>query len=579
MEKTVGKFIIFFLLGCTLSLQASNQSIVLSIVDMNDKPIQQVMVHSRFILKVTLHNIEGQYTIPSIPGIDQFVYSSAGSNSNSFISNGISVTKNTYKYIMQSDTQGLYSIGPVSCTDRFGNVIRSNNLTISVGREMILEDIKTSQEKYQITAAFDKKTVYIGEKVALKISFFDYNSVDQYSLQLPEFENLIIGQGSKEVKNYEINNQKVIETQWIIDCYPKEIGTLVQDGISVRFLDFSAQNSNPFARFGFMMNMQQELVAHPIPLEVLALPDVQGFQGVTAVGQFLTSEISLNVNSVEMGKGIILSYDIFGDGNFDMINSLELVVPEGFTSYDSGSATINKQKNKKHFEYVVQAQVPGQYTIPSQKFSYFDPIAQQYKTIQSNEIEISILPNSHVSGSNQSYDTIIDIDNDFEVNEQDEINNYELLLEQSSSQARQIIIPLSWYRIFLYCLYILFMSLVMYRHAYKYLIQNKKLRHFIIFFQANRLCRIAEKNGDVRSLHTIFINLFVHLGVGTVGSIHDVAIENFLKNKGFSAGEVTQWRVFYNKLLHVTFFTQDNKKHIVLYKDAFAWIDKIKEVA
>jgi len=580
MEKIVGKCITIILLLSSY-VYASQSSIGLSLLDMDGKPIEQVMVQSQFILQVSLNNVNMKDDISYISGMDAFAYSSAGRYSNVFMNNGTTIRKNVYKFVMRADNKGVYKIGPLVYSDKSGVTITSNVLSIKVADEVISSKSIDQIDKYMITMQLDKKVVYVGEKVTLQIDFLDYRSVEQLSLLFPDFNNIFtIDIQSQPTKNIQQDNgHEYKHFQWFVHLYPTVKGFSVFDNIQVRFLDPELEQNifgrNFFGLMGSMMNMEQKLRASPIGLQVLELPQVQGFENVTAVGQFSKIEVSVDKNEVQQGQGIVLTAKIFGDGNFEKIESLSLSLPQGLVFYDSGVSKIDNNRTYKHFEFIIQAQESGNFHIPAQQFHYFNPETRQYQTIQSNPLDIIITENpitEQLKDQNILTDDILD-------NDQKIINDYMVIDQENfKTQKMLIMIPLVWYTTLFNVLYYIFLLMFFYRYFIKkYILSYAKIRYFILFFQAKRACKIAEKNRNVAALYSIFMNIFVHLHVGSFGSIQDAMIEQFLKNKNFSDDVIVQWKLFNQKILQASFaqkFLQDDR---TLFKEAFMWLALLKE--
>ena len=581
MEKMAGRFqmlSVIFLLFLSSIVQASGPSIVLSISDMDRKPIQQAMVQSKFMLQVSINNFNPSSDISYIPGMDPFRYVSMGAESNSYSYNGRMITKIIYKFMMRADQKGVYKVGPLALTDSSGRSIESNILSISVGDDLVSLQQNSQAEKYMIETKLDKKSVYVGEKVILQVDFLDRTYIDQYSLLLPEFENIIVTnpQQKQRVTIQHTNGQEYADTQWTLDVYPTVKGLSIFENIKIRFVNQDDSN-NIFGRF-FGMYAEQELRARPIGLQVLELPVVSGFENITAVGQFSKLELSVNKNSVEQGQGIVLTADIFGDGNFEMIESLSLSLPENLVSYDSDTPKMDTRRTRKHFEYIIQAQSVGQYQIPAQQFKYFDPADRQYKILQSNPIDILIA--ADITAQQHDNQQQLDLfDEDKDTNEKT-IEDF-TVLEPNLMQTDQLsMIPLSWYTKFLQFLYFIFFLMMVYRYVIKkYLFTYDRFQHTVIFFKAKRACQLAAKHRNVIALHPLFIDLFVNLKVGSQGFIRDEMIERYLKNKNFSDETVDQWKLFYNKLLQISFAGVDRQNDEFLFQEAFTWIARLKERA
>jgi len=582
MEKKVGKFIVICALLFSSIVQAAHSSIVLSIQGMDGKPIKQAMVHSQFILQVSVNNIDVRQDISYVHGMDRFSYALADHSSNISIYNGQTISKFIYKFVMRADDKGTYSVGPLSLTDKHKRTFDSNTLSIKVDDQVIVSHNNPQAEKSIVMSSVDKKTMYVGEKVILNVDFLDSTGIDQYSLIIPDFEKLIVTDvQQKPVQSIQhANGQEYADTQWAISLYPKSIGFAIVEGFKIRYVD-SQVNNNFFGRaffaggFASLMNFEQELYIHPIGLQVLDLPKEAGFENVVAVGNFSEITITVNKNSMVQGQGLVLIAKIVGDGNFEMIESLPLLLPDGCAYYDSGSPQLDTKRTHKNFEYIIQAQAAGQYHIPAQQFHYFDPVDRQYKTIQSNSIDVVVTENPIEQKINDQQ--LLDEQSD-ENDTEHSIMDY-AILEQGSLRVKSfIVVPFLWYLRLLYFLYFILFFMMVYRYGIqKYIVENQKIRRMFIFFQAQRSCYRAMKNNDVIALYSMFMNLFIQLKVFSAGRIHHEMIEQYLKNKGFSDVLITQWKQFYHKISQASFTRYNKKNNDQLFQEALVWLQRLKE--
>lgn len=582
MEKKVGNFIVMCALLFSFCVQAAQSSIVLSIQSMDGKPIKQAMIHSQFILQVVVNNLETQQDVSFVKGMEAFSYAFAGRSSNVSMYNGQTVSKVIYKFVMRADAKGIYSVGPLSLTDKNRKTFDSNTLSIKVDDEIVSSHKNEQAEKIMVTTSIDKKMVYVGEKVTLNVNFLDSTEIDQYSFIVPDFETLIVTDvQQKPVQNIQhTNGQEYADTQWAISLYPKSIGFAIVEGFKIRYID-SQVNNNFFGRaffaggFASFMNFEQELYIHPIGLQVLELPKEPGFENVVAVGNFSEIAITVNKNSMVQGQGLVLIAKLVGDGNFEMIESLPLLLPDGCQYYDSGSPQLDTKRTHKNFEYIIQAQAAGQYHIPAQLFHYFDPVDRQYKTIQSNSIDIVVTENPIEQKMNDQQ--LLDEQSD-EKYTQHSVMDY-AILEQGSLQAKLLIaVPFLWYLRLLYFLYFILFFMMVYRYGIqKHILENQKFRRLFIFFQAKRAYNRAVKNNDAIALYSIFMNFFMQLKVFSAGRIHHEMIEQYLKNKGFSEALIEQWKQFYHKISQASFTRYHKRNNDQLFTEALMWLQRLKE--
>lgn len=114
-----------------------------------------------------------------------------------------------------------------------------------------------------------------------------------------------------------------------------------------------------------------------------------------AVGQF-SLNASLDKNQLSTDDALSLKVAITGRGNVNLLNAPPLSIPPAFEKYDP-TVTDNIEKNSnplsgsRTFQYALMPQQKGDYKLPPVEFSYFDPAAKAYKTLQSEPFEVHVI--------------------------------------------------------------------------------------------------------------------------------------------------------------------------------------------
>lgn len=566
-------------------LQSVDQSIVLSIQDMNNRPIQQAMIHSPFILQIELNNKDFiEVETPYVAGMDNFKYSPAMRHSHSSTVNGETVKKTIYRFVLKGEKKGTFTVGSVQLKDRRGKSFRSNKLLIKVDDAVVLSDL-TEVSKYFVECFINKKSMYVGEIATLHVKFLDRIYVDNPQVVLPEFQHVkIVSIEKKDTTTLEVlNGYDYAVTEWLIKFYPINQGSLLIDGIKVTFLDQRLEekmlSKGAFRRFGSMIKIAQDMYASPVALQVLGLPEQQGFQNVTAVGQFSKLEVSVNKNVTQEGQGLILSTELIGDGNFEMIAPINLRLPNGLEFYDADTVSIDKDRKSKHAEFVIQAQYPGNYHIVAQKLHYFDPVDHTYKIVQSNSIDITITENIDFKKFQNQSDQHDLCNNETDINK-DVKHNVQIddVGHESFNTRMLVMIPIAWYRLLMFGLLLILLIMMMYRYGFKeYIVTSLYWQHCIIFSRAKKACKVAAYKNNGVVLYSVFINLFIALQVSSAGAIDKVIIEKHLKYKGFSENQIVQWKSFYARLLQASFAQRDQMQNAILFQDSLKWLKLLKE--
>lgn len=166
-----------------------------------------------------------------------------------------------------------------------------------------------------------------------------------------------------------------------------------------------------FADF-FNQQLQEkkiQIVSKDMELQVLPLPTEgkpAGFSG--AIGKF---DLQVKAQPTEVGPGdpITLTMTVQGSGNFDRVEAPVLSRSEGWKSYSPSSKMTPGARvgqGSKVFEQAIVAKDMDQTIIPPLSFSFFDPEAGTYQTLQSDPIPLRVIKeenagkNEQLSGGN-----------------------------------------------------------------------------------------------------------------------------------------------------------------------------------
>src|SRR5947208_4019571 len=148
--------------------------------------------------------------------------------------------------------------------------------------------------------------------------------------------------------------------------------------------------SNPFAQFGERRDIQ--ISSDPVALEVKPLPPnaPPSFSG--AIGSFVMAT-DAKPKSLQVGDPITVTTTISGRGNFDRVNAPLLEDDRGWHKYPPSSKFKQDDEvgisGTKTFETVL-APNENKQNMPVLAFSYFDPAKEQYVTLRSEPIAITV---------------------------------------------------------------------------------------------------------------------------------------------------------------------------------------------
>src|SRR5881409_1271638 len=148
--------------------------------------------------------------------------------------------------------------------------------------------------------------------------------------------------------------------------------------------------SNPFAQLG--ERREVEIKSEPVALEVKPLPPHAPTSFSGAIGNFtMTNEAK--PKTVQVGDPITVTTTISGRGNFDRVNAPAIEDERGWHKYPPSSKFKQDDEvglsGTKTFEMVLSPNEKKQ-GLPLLAFSYFDPVKEQYVTLHSEPIPISV---------------------------------------------------------------------------------------------------------------------------------------------------------------------------------------------
>src|SRR5213592_173269 len=148
--------------------------------------------------------------------------------------------------------------------------------------------------------------------------------------------------------------------------------------------------SNPFAQMG--ERREVDINSQPVALEVKPLPPnaPPSFSG--AIGNFAMTT-DAKPKSVQVGDPITVTSAISGRGNFDRVNAPAIEDERGWHKYPPSSKFKQDDEvgisGTKTFETVLSPNEKKQ-AVPVLAFSYFDPVKEQYVTLRSESIAITV---------------------------------------------------------------------------------------------------------------------------------------------------------------------------------------------
>lgn len=381
-----------------------------------------VTLGEQFSLTLSLNAKGEDLRMPELDNFDILMGPSVSSSRSVQIINGRTTQSVNYSYtfILRSKQEGTFTISPATIkTGR--NVYPSNEISIQVikGRQQQPQtatpqgDSNNNRQQTSTDAGdqlfiryeVDKNNVYKGEQIQLTLKLYSRVALSIVDQTLPSLEgfwtqDIELPQAEQTRKQEAVDgviyNVYTLQKKILV---PQQTGTLAIEPAEMVFdVQQRVRSQSIFDDFfGSVQNIRTKSKSKRIPITVKELPAApDGFGG--AVGKFsLTS--SIDKNKVNTNEAITIKMKIDGNGNLRHISPLKYNFPPDFEVYDPRTSYNNRPSEmgivgSTMFEQVVIPRFAGNFTIPAQKFVYFDPANREYKTLYTNAFEIEVLKGS-----------------------------------------------------------------------------------------------------------------------------------------------------------------------------------------
>ncbi len=261
-----------------------------------------------------------------------------------------------------------------------------------------------------IRTTLDKSRVYLGEQVTVGYTLYTrlgltnarYDDVPSYTgFWLEElfaahhldFTEEIIGG-----KRYAVSRLRQIA------LFPTVTGELKIEPLSM-ICDVQAERSRRslFDRFlndpfdAFSTTRQIRVASEGRSVTVLPLPAEGRPPGFSnAVGDF-SLKATMDLDTTEVNQPVTLKIVLSGEGNLKTVEDPVLPPLNYFKAYQSGTSAEyesggRRMSGTKTWEHVLIPTIPGDHTIASLSFPYFNPDVDAYRVSTTDSITIRVLP-------------------------------------------------------------------------------------------------------------------------------------------------------------------------------------------
>ena len=331
----------------------------------------------------------------------------------SFI-NGKRSSSTSWTYTIKPKTEGTFLIAEATVTNN-GKIYRSKPIEIKVvpasERKTEANSPEAKAKKYStLKVLATPRTVYVGQPVSVIYKAFNKSGWDFKTLP----EELNFSGFTKE--NFKHQPQAKVET---IDgvrqntivlnkflLFPQKAQVFTGQRV-----ELNLTTAVPTGRRDMFGQPEARWVEHTISTRfpkiiVKPLPKGAPISFTGAVGTF-NFKVSLSRDELKADESATLTIAISGKGNTKFVMLPQIKIPDDLETYDpkyseKTSLQTYGYKGTKKEEYLLIPRYKGEYKIPAIAFTYFDPKKEEYITIQSEPLSLTVLEGPENTAQNNT---------------------------------------------------------------------------------------------------------------------------------------------------------------------------------
>ena len=237
---------------------------------------------------------------------------------------------------------------------------------------------------YFVSASVNNTAPYVGQSFIYTLQFYARILPGDVSEELPQFMNFWLGSIRRnDDRRVTLDGNQYILTEFIAELAGLHAGPTTIDAARIIVPE------TPF-RSG------SELTSEAIALDIRELPPGAPPEFSGAVGQ-IDVAFELGSNQTTAGEPISLAVKISGAGELARLPAPQVGPISGWRIYrNPPSYDYNNLSGlafgEKRFEWLLVPFTTGSQTLPAVAYTYFDPIAEAYRSIESPAYTIEVFP-------------------------------------------------------------------------------------------------------------------------------------------------------------------------------------------
>jgi tetratricopeptide (TPR) repeat protein len=340
-------------------------------------------------------NPRNQPTAPSIPDVE---YGSTGTSQQIQIVNGQPTVRSTYTFEIKPLKVGEFTI-PAIQSDIDGRPVTSQPLKLKVEKTAGLAHPAGTAEPAFVRVVVPKKEFYVGEVVPIELQCYVQ---DHYARQVDKpvlaSEGFIIG----DVPNYDHQPPRVTigSGVYYLLTFRVPVRATRTGPLTLGPASWTVQAVTGSDFFGFQQVRPATVQSDTASVTILPVPTKDAPPSFTgAIGNFTLSQYQAGPTNVSAGDPVTLKIRIAGQGSWDTVTISSS--PTGaewreFKLYPATSKLETRDQmqidGSKYFEQVITPENADVKEIPGFAFSFFDPNARAFRTVQHAPLPLVVKP-------------------------------------------------------------------------------------------------------------------------------------------------------------------------------------------
>lgn len=380
--------------------------------ELTAKGPSQVQVGQRFQVTWSINANGSSFTAPEIS--DFQVLGGPNQSTQMQYVNGSMSQSISFSYVLRAVKEGEFKIAPARINVG-GKVVSSNSLKVKVlkGNDSTNSGGNSQQNANAPKAngndlfarvEVSKKTAYLGERITADLKIYSRVTMVNFDdWKMPSFE----GFWTKETTS----NQQIQLQNEVIDgimyqtglikqmvLYPQKSGEITIDPLELSVVvreRATGRGRSVFDQFfGNYQDTKRPIKSNSVKINVKPYPGGKpaGFSGLTGN---LKMTARLDKQQTKANEAVNLKVTVSGNGNLYQLQPLKLDFPPDIEVYDPKTSdnikvSSNGISGSRTFEYVLIPRYSGDFQIGPFEFSYFDPEAKKFKSVNQEAFDLIV---------------------------------------------------------------------------------------------------------------------------------------------------------------------------------------------